>query len=152
MYAPTGTNKTARVLVAPVATGKTTANYAEVLYPTNVAPKKTLKPNSSTFVFQGSNTLVYGRFDTATPKTINNVSLTLNGTTKVTVAATHLTLDNFYDLRQDAGGTWWMWKDAGTGTAATSTAYSSADVDLFTVAPTAFGGDRGNGSTTCRRP
>jgi hypothetical protein len=152
MYAPTGTNKIARVLAAPVATGKTTTNYAEVLYPTNVAPKKTIKPDSGTFVWRGNDTLVYGQYDAATPKAITGVSVTLNGATKVTTGTPRATLNGFYDLRQDANGAWWTWKDVttkvGTVTTTKSTAYSSADVDLFTVAPVPEASDRGNGATT----
>ena len=139
------TARTARVLAAPVATGRSAGSYAEIGY----GPGGT-QPSNSTFVWDGADTLVWAEYDSAVAGApTNGVSVTLptDGSTVRTVTP-RPTLNGFYDLRQDASGTWWTWKDDTSVTPAATSAYSLADPLVDTPIP--VGAPRTDGATTYR--
>ncbi len=134
--------RTARVLAAPVATGTSAGNAAEIAY----GPAGT-QPSSNTFVWVGADTLVWSEYESAVanpPMYGVSVTLPTDGST-VRTSTPRPSLSGFYDLRQDASGAWWTWKD---DPSAGTSAYSVADPLVDT--PTPVGAPRTDGATTYR--
>jgi hypothetical protein len=84
------------------------------------------------------------------PSPLTGASVTLpSGGVPVASGTPQPTLNDYYDVRQAADGSWWMWKDTG----GQSSAYSQTDTDLLTTPVLTLPvqhGDRGNGATTFR--
>ena len=137
------TKKTGRVLAAPVATG-TAGNYAVVSYSRTSGP---LLPSGSTFVWTALDTVLWDEYDSsaATP-VLSPAYVTLTGS-GVQRAALHgaTGLQGYYDVRQDAAGSWYGWNDVVAAGQSTLAGFA----DPLTSTPAVIG-PRSNGRTTFR--
>jgi len=148
MYTNAAT-KSARVVAAPTLTGPAGGSSGQFVY------TGATQPSSNIFVWAGSGDLVWSEYDsTATAPVLGAVwaAIPADGTSVAQTQQPAPALSDAYDLRQDASGFWWFWKDDSSVSPAVSNLWSipsTLPVDTTAAAPVLVG-PRVNGATTYR--
>ena len=141
--------KSARVVAAPTLTGPAGGSGGQFVY------TGATQPSGNIFVWAGNGYLVWSEYDsTATAPVLNCVWAAIpgDGTSVAQTQQSAPALSDGYDLRQDASGFWWFWKDDTSIAPAVSNLWSipsTLPVDTTALAPVLVG-PRTNGPTTYR--
>ena len=141
--------KSARVLAAPTLAGTAAGSWGQFVY------TGATQPSGNIFVWAGNEALVWSEYDsTAAAPVLSAVWATIptDGTGVSQTQQAVPALNDAYDLRQDASGTWWFWKDDASVSPVVSSLWSIPS--LLPVGPDAavsvLVGPRTNGPTTYR--
>jgi len=141
--------RSARVVAAPTLTGPAGGSWGQFVY------TGATQPSGNIFVWAGNGDLVWSEYDsTAASPVLNGVWAAIpgDGTSVAQTQQSVPALTDAYDLRQDASGTWWFWKDDTSVSPAVSNLWSipsALPVDT-TAAPPVLVGPRADGPTTYR--